>query len=325
MYDEAIDVVNANEIETPPKSESPNPPRFIAGTTGLSMGEDDFKNVTKKSEKPLLNKNLTLGKASFNDENTSNESSVSSDLELKNRKDDIIKNIIRSGSDIALHASTPDYYDLNKFKDLQVSPDAKELFLHISRYTPQNIELEYRLKPFIPKLIPAVGDIDAMLKVVPPSPWIDTDGMPNNINVLGLEVLDEPSGTQSEPALLHMKLRASNTRSTPSSAGGPPVSLAKSNKDIEKWIRDIEALHATQPAPTLSYNKPAPDVDSLMQEWSGPVERVLDENGFPEPTLDCTLSQYVSIVCNLLDIPIPKPYGHKERLHALHTFFSLYA
>ena len=34
------------------------------------------------------------------------------------------------------------------------------------RYTPQTIELEYKLKPFIPDFIPAVGDIDAFLKVM---------------------------------------------------------------------------------------------------------------------------------------------------------------
>ena len=33
------------------------------------------------------------------------------------------------------------------------------------RYTPQSIELDYKLKPFIPDYIPAVGDIDAFLKV----------------------------------------------------------------------------------------------------------------------------------------------------------------
>lgn len=33
------------------------------------------------------------------------------------------------------------------------------------RYTPQSVELEHSLKPFIPDFIPAVGDIDAFLKV----------------------------------------------------------------------------------------------------------------------------------------------------------------
>lgn len=34
-----------------------------------------------------------------------------------------------------------------------------------SRYTPKTIEIEHKLQPFIPDYIPAVGDIDAFLKV----------------------------------------------------------------------------------------------------------------------------------------------------------------
>jgi len=68
-----------------------------------------------------------------------------------------------------------------------------------SSYTPQNIELDYKLRPFIPDFIPAVGDIDAFLKI--PCP----DGKSDSI---GLTVLDEPCAKQSEPAVLHLQLRA---------------------------------------------------------------------------------------------------------------------
>ena len=37
-------------------------------------------------------------------------------------------------------------------------------------YTPQVVELENKLKPFIPDYIPAVGDIDAFLKVLGATP-----------------------------------------------------------------------------------------------------------------------------------------------------------
>lgn len=44
--------------------------------------------------------------------------------------------------------------------------DCLHLPLAISpRYTPQLIDLDHKLKPFIPDFIPAVGDIDAFLKV----------------------------------------------------------------------------------------------------------------------------------------------------------------
>ncbi len=39
------------------------------------------------------------------------------------------------------------------------------MFQYISRYTPQTVELDTKLRPFIPEYIPAIGDIDAFLKV----------------------------------------------------------------------------------------------------------------------------------------------------------------
>ena len=56
-------------------------------------------------------------------------------------------------------------YDPSDYDHLQVSSELKELFHHITRYTPQTIELETQLRPFIPEYIPAIGDIDAFLKV----------------------------------------------------------------------------------------------------------------------------------------------------------------
>ena len=38
----------------------------------------------------------------------------------------------------------------------------------MKRYRPQLIEIEAKLKPFIPEMIPAVGDIDAFIKVKRP-------------------------------------------------------------------------------------------------------------------------------------------------------------
>ena len=92
-----------------------------------------------------------------------------------------------------------DFYDSKQFENLDVSSEVKELFQNITRYTPQKIELNYKLIPFIPDYIPAVGDIDAFLKIPRP------DGVPDR---LGLTVLDEPSAEQSEPAILQLQLRS---------------------------------------------------------------------------------------------------------------------
>ena len=48
---------------------------------------------------------------------------------------------------------------------MDVSSEIRELFGYIGRYKPHNIELETKLKCFIPDYIPAVGEIDAFIKV----------------------------------------------------------------------------------------------------------------------------------------------------------------
>lgn len=57
-------------------------------------------------------------------------------------------------------------YDPEEYSNLAVSSDINDMFQYITRYTPQTIELDHCLKPFIPDYIPSVGDIDAFIKVV---------------------------------------------------------------------------------------------------------------------------------------------------------------
>lgn len=57
-------------------------------------------------------------------------------------------------------------YNPADYENLAVPPEIKELFQYIRRYTPQTMELDHKLKPFIPDYIPAVGDIDAFIKVL---------------------------------------------------------------------------------------------------------------------------------------------------------------
>ena len=90
-------------------------------------------------------------------------------------------------------------YDPAKYANLPVSAEIKELFQHITRYKAHNIELETRMRPFIPDYIPAVGDIDPFIKIPRP------DGKTDN---LGLVTLDEPASVQSDPTVLTLQLRA---------------------------------------------------------------------------------------------------------------------
>ena len=58
-------------------------------------------------------------------------------------------------------------YDPAEFASLPVSAEISELFQYITRYKPHNIELETKMRPFIPDYIPAVGEIDHFAKVRP--------------------------------------------------------------------------------------------------------------------------------------------------------------
>ena len=57
------------------------------------------------------------------------------------------------------------------------------------------MQLQTRLKCFIPEFIPAIGDIDGMVK--PDRP----DGQED---ILGLERVDEPGPVQSDPTVLDL-------------------------------------------------------------------------------------------------------------------------
>ena len=56
-------------------------------------------------------------------------------------------------------------YNPADFAHLNVTDDVRDLFQYIGRYKPHNIALDCRMKCFVPDYIPAVGEIDAFLKV----------------------------------------------------------------------------------------------------------------------------------------------------------------
>ena len=62
----------------------------------------------------------------------------------------------------------PGTYNPAQYANLQVSQDVKELFEYIQRYKPQKLDLDTKLKPFIPDYVPAVGEVDACLKMQKP-------------------------------------------------------------------------------------------------------------------------------------------------------------
>ena len=173
--------------------------------------------------------------------------------------------------------------------------------------------MNYKLIPFIPDYIPAVGDIDAFIKIPRP------DGVPDTV---GLTVLDEPCSNQSEPAVLHLQLRSqSKSASAVRQSVVKRVEEAEKNgKAIEKWIEDMSELHSRKHPLTVQLTKPFPDIDTLLQQWPPEVEEKLNDSQIDFSKLDCDTPSLVDLVCNFLDIPVYE----NARLEALHTLFTLF-
>lgn len=227
----------------------------------------------------------------------------------------------RSGS----QPKIPDDLDFNPkdYENIEIPAELKEIMQYINRYSPQRIDVDYKLQVFLPEYVPAVGDIDAFLKIITPKPINDeTEKIMPSLNKLGLEVLDEPIGEQSEEALLQMKLRSIFPK--PLAA---PSALAKTPKDIDKWINEIQALHANRIHDNIiqqQNRKNQVNIDNLMTEWPEDIEHKLDAIGFPPANLNCSLSEYIKVVCNIFDIPIENPDNHYDYIRALNILFNLF-
>ena len=214
-------------------------------------------------------------------------------------------------------------YDPAEYEHLKVDNEVKEIFRYITKYTPQSLDLEYRLKPFIPDFIPAVGDIDAFLKIPRP------DGLPDN---LGLTVLDEPVANQSDPSVLHHRLQAfSKLKKQRENIVQKIPNLHKDSKgvkDLESWLNQMSDLTTSLPSQSVHYTKAMPDVDLLMREWPEDFEAGMQELGGEDSIcnadLDCDLETYIDLLCTMLDIPVHEKNGKPNRLQSLHVLFNLY-
>mmetsp|Transcript_25025 Transcript_25025/g.75430 ORF Transcript_25025/g.75430 Transcript_25025/m.75430 type:complete len:374 (-) Transcript_25025:84-1205(-) len=205
-------------------------------------------------------------------------------------------------------------YNPADYASLNVSADVQDLFQYIDSFVPTRTAIETQLDPFIPDYIPAVGDIDAMIKVGAPE---RIDGVDDSI---GLTVIDEPCAAQSDPAVLDLQLRAiAKTATNKPAAVSQVADLAKNGKTLDNWIESITELHREKPPQTIQFSTPMPDVELLMQEWPPEVEALLKTVELPSAELDVQLKHFVSIVCAVLDIPV-----HGSKVEALHLLFSLF-
>lgn len=188
----------------------------------------------------------------------------------------------------------------------------------MNRFQPAEIQLDTKLKPFIPSYIPSIGEVDAFLKVHKP------DKSPEE---LGLADIDEPTIEGVDPNILYLKL----TYRIKSTTGNvnlsiPTVQNAEKNpRQIQTWIDKIGDLHKDKMSSSVPYSKNMPDIESLMQIWPEKIEQGLNEVKLPDENINLTTENYSKIVCNLLDIPIHKVNSNKALIEALHVLFSLYS
>ncbi|ESL12058.1 hypothetical protein TRSC58_00180 [Trypanosoma rangeli SC58] len=208
-----------------------------------------------------------------------------------------------------LEYNPQDYAKINS----TASREMQELFKYILDYQPVIPELPAKLRPFIPDYIPSVGDLDPFCKISRP------DGRPDG---LGLFVLDEPSVSQSNPAVVLLELRATNIHSS-----GGLAEVVDSFEDaanrpevIDRWIADVKKVHYKKPLPTTNYQKPMPEIESLLQVWPPVFEEFLGSDiQLPPPHIDVDLDQYVRTLCCILDIPT-----YNSLVDSLHVMFTVY-
>ncbi|XP_070849228.1 intraflagellar transport protein 46 homolog [Chaetodon trifascialis] len=304
--DEILDVIDSEEVTSvyspTPRSQRQSESRRSRKGRGLmsaNSGSDEFD----EDHKPLRANEPTGGQAGVSPhEEDEEEEDEEEDSDEEDSDDD----------DDEPSKAPEGAYDPADYANLPVSTEIKELFQYITRYAPQSVELEHSLKPFIPDFIPAVGDIDAFLKVPRP------DGKRDS---LGLLVLDEPSVKQSDPTVLSLWLSEdSKQHGAAELKKVTSVASPQTNpRAVDSWVESIGALHRSKPPASVQYVRAMPDIDSLMQEWPAELEELLGRLRLPPARLRCGAAEYADVVCGLLDIPV---YG--SRIQSLHLLFSLY-
>lgn len=211
----------------------------------------------------------------------------------------------------------PGAYNPAEYNNLNVSSEVKDLFDYIQRYKPQKIDLDTKIKPFIPEYIPAVGEVDAFLKMSKP------DGVKED---LGITVLDEPALNHEDKTVLELKyIQSKNVvRAAPMTVDSIE-NADKKSKEIARWINSVQDLHKTRPPPTVNYTKQMPDYDFLMSEFTPEMDQALREIPFPGPEIDMHTADYARLVCSMVDIPCHKLANNKSIIESLHVLFTLFS
>lgn len=301
-YDEAIPVeTDDEEVSTPGSSEAGSPSPAKAPQRGPAAGGRDVVPGRGAASGPARGGN---GGGDESDESEGSSTSES-DAESNSRG--------ASGGAGEKKAVASGAYNPDEFKGMKVSVEVEELFAYITRYKPHTIELDTALKPFVPELIPSIGEVDAFLKMPRP------DGEPSG---LGTTRLDEPTMNPSDPSILDLQLRSLSKNQDLQPMEVRSIENAeKCPKEIENWIKRIDELNRSKPAPTVQYSRRMPDIEQLMQVWPADFEEYLQQHPLPDMAdLELDLPSYIKVIASILDVPV-----YSEITETLHVIFTLYS
>jgi intraflagellar transport protein 46 len=164
-------------------------------------------------------------------------------------------------------------------------------------------------------LIPAIGAIDAFIKV--PRPDGETDD-------LGLVIVDEPSIAQSNEQVLRMELREQFGITAPGSDSPGYIGFIeqpqRNRKALDSWLESLEEIHRNRPPPAIIYSHKMPETEDLMEPWPPQFEEVLASLLLPTADIDLSFDDYAKVVCALLEIPV-----RGNLIESLHHFFTLWS
>jgi intraflagellar transport protein 46 len=303
-YDEAISIDDEDEedeVSTPASSEAGNSPSS-KGSPQQARGQNLGPAAGASAQKSPRPNAAKPSARSESEESSSSDGSSTSSSDGENGEEKKDKSALPSGA-----------YNPDDFKGMNVSSEIEELFQYIQRYKPHTIELDAALKPFIPELIPSIGEVDAFLKMPRP------DGQPSG---LGTTRLDEPTMNPSDPSILDLQLRSLSKNQDLQPMEVRSIENAEKNpKEIENWFRRIDDLNRSKPAPTVQYSRRMPDIEQLMQVWPAEFELFLANNALPDLCdLDLDLPNYIRVIASVLDVPV-----HNQLTETLHVIFTLYS
>lgn len=230
---------------------------------------------------------------------------------------DITKVTSENFFDHADDSEFPEYQFLDAPKAEPKNPESAAellpLFEIMSNFQPPEIEITSHFKPFLPELIPAIGAIDAFIKIPRPDGQLDH---------LGLTILDEPSIAQANSQVLKMELREKFAVSSSNAHGDGYIGELekKDDKAITSFLDAVEDIHRNRPPPTMRYSTKMPEFEELMELWPDELDNAMKSLPLPNADLDLSVDEYTRVICAILDIPIKG-----NTIESLHVLFSLFS